>query len=114
MDLMVRRHAFIALLSLTLLAFGVSTQGCSHKSGRKLSPTSSRSADLVVKNKSLNSINVYVDGAEIGKIKDGDEGRFQILSGEREVEVREAGQVGRHSFGTIHFGFDLVEVTYRP
>ena len=112
---MLRRQFLVALaLSFALLAFGASTQGCAHKAGRKLSSTSETSADLVVKNRSNNSINVYVDHAEIGKIKDGDEGRFQVLSGAREVEVREAGEVSRHSFGTIHFGFDRVELTYRP
>ncbi len=112
---MLRRQFSVALaLSFTLVTLGVSTQGCAHKAGRKLSSSSSTSADLVVKNRSNNSINVYVDHAEIGKVKDGDEGRFQILSGQREVEVREAGETGRHSFGTIAFGFDEVELTYRP
>lgn len=97
-----------------IAGLGLTALGCNHKSGRQLGPTSQTSADLIVDNRSQNTLHVYVDGGEIGEAAPGAVARFQILSGYRTVEVRERGHNHRHDFGELYFGFDQVTVTYRP
>lgn len=110
------RRAFLRLLSgsAVIAGLGMTALGCNHKSGRQLGPTSSTSADLIVDNRSRNTLHVYVDGGEIGEVAPFSEARFQILSGYRSVEVRERGHDHRHDFGELYFGFDLVEIVYQP
>lgn len=110
------RRSFLRLLTggAVIAGLGLTTLGCNHKSGRQLGPTSQTSADLIVDNRSQNTLHVYVDGGEIGEAPPGAEARFQILSGYRTVEVRERGHNHRHDFGELYFGFDQVEITYRP
>lgn len=97
-----------------IAGLGLTALGCNHKSGRQLGPTSQTSADLTIDNRSENTLHVYVDGGEIGEAPPFGEARFQILSGYRTVEVRERGSNHFHDFGEIYFGFDAVEITYRP
>ena len=95
-------------------SLGLTTLGCNHKSGRQLGTQSQTSADLVVDNRSENTLHVYVDGGEIGEAPPNGVARFQLLSGYRSVEVRERGSNHFHDFGELYFGFDQIEITYRP
>jgi hypothetical protein len=110
-----RRELLRASLGLACATLtGSLLAGCGDKSGRQLGPTSTQSPNLVIDNRSHNTLHVYVDNSEIGEAAPNAKANFQILSGERLVEVRERGHTTRHSFGRIHFGFNDVELTYRP
>lgn len=110
-----RRELLVAGLNVAGLALcGGLVAGCGDKSGRQLGPNSTASPNLVMENRSQNTLKVYVDNSEIGEVAPNAASNFQILSGQRTVEVRERGKSSRHSFGTITFGFNDVSLTYRP
>lgn len=110
------RRLFLRLATGALAtgALGLGAMGCNHQSGRQLGPASTTSADLIVDNRSGNTLHVYVDGGEIGDAPPFGVARFQILSGYRLIEVRERGHAFREDLGEYYFGFDALTITYHP
>jgi hypothetical protein len=110
------RRALLRAVPLLIIVatFGAVTLGCGNSSGRQLAPTSTTSPNLIVDNRANNTLNVYLDGGEIGQVAPNAVGNFQVLSGTYRVEARETGHSTYHSFGDLTFGFNTVSVTYRP
>lgn len=110
-----RRALLRAVPLLVVLALlGASGAGCDNSSGRQLAPTSTTSPNLQVDNRATNTLNVYLDGGQIGQVPPNTVGRFQVLSGTYRVEVRETGHSSYFSFGDLTFGFNTHTVTYNP
>src|SRR5687767_9429000 len=114
--IVISRRALLraAPLLLVIALAGAGAAGCSNSNGRQLAPTSTTSPNLTVNNQSNNTLNVYLDGGQIGQVPPNQTGNFQVLSGTYTVEVRETGHTSYYSFGDLTFGFNTHSVTYRP
>ncbi len=94
------------------LALGLHAVGCA-ESSPGAPARAGQDADLEVRNRSHNTIHVYLDGSKVGSVDPDAERGFRVVTGSHEVTVRERGHDTRHVLGTFYFGLsNTVKVSY--
>lgn len=112
-------RATLGLLTSSLcLAFalgcGLVAQGCNQSSAGGVTGANQR-ANFNATNRASETVEWYVDGASVGKVQPNASVDFTILSGTRQVQVREKGEVLRLDQGVFDFRDDnLVQLSYDP